>query len=147
MRRWAMAAGRRSAAIGNFATTGACRNVAADARCAAFDVARDANADRSVVIFIAFSPTYCLTSGRHPQSVCRCVPLGENRKSGNRHAVNDANPRCAGEGVKLLHDMRACVSRVNDGDRKIPRAMAGSMWFDTNKIAINQAFVGFFDMK
>ncbi|MGT0250303.1 hypothetical protein [Burkholderia pyrrocinia] len=49
--------------------------------------------------------------------------------------------------MKLPRDMRAFVSRVNDGDRKIPRAMAGSVWFDTNKISVNQAFVGFFDAK
>ncbi|AWV02079.1 hypothetical protein DM992_21685 [Burkholderia sp. JP2-270] len=61
--------------------------------------------------------------------------------------MNDAIPRCAGEGAKLPRDMRVCVSRVNDGDRKMPRAMAGSMWFDTNKIAINQVFGGFFDAK
>ncbi|HDR9507753.1 TPA: hypothetical protein QDC03_002844 [Burkholderia cepacia] len=99
------------------------------------------------MIFIAFSPTRRLTSGRHPQSVCRGVPLGESRKSGNRHAVNDANPRCAGEGMKLPRDRRAFVSRVNDGDRKIPRAMAGSVWFDTKKRATNQALAEFLEQK
>ncbi|MGU8078264.1 hypothetical protein [Burkholderia pyrrocinia] len=47
--------------------------------------------------------------------------------------------------MKLPRDMRAFVSRVNDGDRKIPRAMAGSVWFDTKKRATNQALVEFLE--
>ncbi|AXF25111.1 hypothetical protein CUJ89_21130 [Burkholderia pyrrocinia] len=62
--------------------------------------------------------------------------------SGNRHARDDAVPVCAGALVQLPHGPRTFVSRVNRGDRKASRMMAGSMQFDTNKCTINQAFAG-----
>jgi hypothetical protein len=72
--------------------------------------------------------------------VCRGVPLGESRTSGNRHAMNDEVPLDAGVTAQWPFGTRVCVSCVNRGDREAPVAIAGSIRFDTTKRASNQAF-------